>query len=286
MIVGSLAGIWRYAVKSMGGEGLEVSELGPLGIPGDRGWALRDERAGEIRNARKLPELLLCRARYPEEPGVADAGVAEITLPEGTTLRSDDPRASEALSELVGRPVTLWPRRPAQEVEHYLRGKPDRPDVVQEIREVMDRLPDEPLPDFSAYPRELARFACPPGTYFDSFPLHVLTTASLDRLRELHPSTDAAPRRFRPNLLIATEGRGAGPVEAGWCGRELRMGTARLRVELPTVRCAIPGRAQRDLKKDAGLLRTIVRELDQNLGVYASILEPGRVSVGDPVQLV
>jgi uncharacterized protein YcbX len=52
------------------------------------------------------------------------------------------------------------------------------------------------------------------------------------------------------------------------------------------VRCAIPARAQRDLERDPGITRVIVRELDQNLGVYASILEPGRASLGDPVQLV
>ena len=81
MIVGRVGRLWRYAVKSMEGESLEACSLGELGIPGDRGWAVRDETAGEIRNGRKLPQLLLCRARYPKEPAEGEIPPAEIELP-------------------------------------------------------------------------------------------------------------------------------------------------------------------------------------------------------------
>jgi uncharacterized protein YcbX len=283
--VGRIAAIWRYAVKSMGGESVHSCDLGEAGLPGDRAWAVRDERAGEIRNGRKLPELLLCRAHYPKEPGQEPAPAAEILLPDGTRLRSDDPAISSALSRLVGRPVTFWPLRPADDLDHYRRGKPDHADLVKEIRELMDRLDDEPLPDFSRYPGELAQFASPPGTYFDSFPVHLLTTASLHWVQRLQPGSDADPRRFRPNFVIETERDAAGPVEREWCGRKLRIGAAELHVEVPTVRCAIPARPQRDLPADPELLRTIVREMDQDLGVYASVTGPGRITLGDPVEL-
>ncbi len=286
MIVGRLAGLWRYAVKSMEGEDLQECLLGDLGLPGDRGWAVRDETAGEIRNGRKFPELLLCRARYTKEPEGDEVPPAEIVLPDGTELRSDASDAGERLSALLGRPVTLWPRRPAEDLDHYRRGKPDAADMETELRQVMDRQPGEPLPDFSGFRRDLAFFACPPGTYFDSFPLHLLTTASLRRLEELHPGTDAHPARFRPNLLIESEGGAIGPVEADWKERRLRIGQAELQVEIPTVRCAIPGRAQRQLPADPGLMRAIVRDLAQNLGAYASVCTPGRIAIGDPVELI
>lgn len=286
MIVGRVGGLWRYAVKSMEGESLEACWLGELGVPADRGWAVRDETAGEIRNGRKLPQLLLCQARYAKEPAEGEIPPAEIVLPDGTELRSDAPEAAERLSVLLGRPVTLWPRRPPEEVDHYRRGRPDHPDLESELREVMDRRPDEPLPDFSRFPRDLMAFTCPPGTYFDSFPLHLLTTASLRRLQELHTETDAHPARFRPNLLIESDVQASGAVEAHWSGRTLRIGAAELQVELPTVRCAIPGRAHRELPEDPGVVRAIVRELDQNLGTYASVRTPGRVAVGDAVELV
>jgi hypothetical protein len=285
MIVGRVVEIWRYPVKSMEGERLDACSLGELGIPGDRGWAVRDERAGEIRNARKLPHLLLCRARYETEPVGEEVPPVQIELPDGSRLRSGTSEAAERLSELLGRSVSLWPRRRADDVEHYRRGRPDQPDLEKELREVMDRLEDEPLPDFSGFPPELARFTCPPGTYFDAFPLHFLTTASLRRLEALHPGTDAHPRRFRPNLLIETNADQIGPVETGWRGRSLHVGTAELAVELPTVRCAIPARAQRGFGGDPGVLRAIVRELDQNFGSYASVRMSGRVAVGDPVEL-
>src|SRR5438046_10423198 len=66
--LGRVIEIWRYPVKSMGGEELERCALGKLGVPGDRGWAVRDEAAGEIRGAKKLPALLQLAARYLEEP--------------------------------------------------------------------------------------------------------------------------------------------------------------------------------------------------------------------------
>ena len=88
---GILQEIWRYPVKSMRGEQLDQSEIGPGGIPGDRGWAVRDEKIGEIRGAKHLRKLLLCAARYVQEPaGQGDAPDVEIRLPDGRLIRTDD----------------------------------------------------------------------------------------------------------------------------------------------------------------------------------------------------
>src|SRR5262249_47974770 len=119
--VGTVKEIYRYAVKSMAGEKLEECAVGVAGIPGDRGWALRDEAAGEITNGKKLPLLMQCAARYREPPRPDFIPHVDMTLPDGTSLRSDASDANARLSELLGNPVPLWPLRPAADVEHYRR---------------------------------------------------------------------------------------------------------------------------------------------------------------------
>ena len=101
--IGRIAEIWRYPVKSMGGERLRSCEVGTFGLPGDRGWAVRDEVAGEIRGAKKLPGLMLCRATYTQEPAVGRVPPADITLPDGAHFASDSPEANARLSEFLGR---------------------------------------------------------------------------------------------------------------------------------------------------------------------------------------
>ncbi len=286
VVLGRVREVWRYAVKSMGGERLERVAVAERGIPGDRGWALRDEQAGEIRGARSFPALLQCRARYLEEPAPGGSPPAEITLPDGTDLRSDEPGASARLSELVGRPVTLCPLRPAEDRAHYRRGKPDQPDLLGEIRRLLGREDGEPLPNFGAFPGELMEFASPPGTYFDAFPLHLVSTASLAELQRLTPGADADVRRFRPNLLVELDGEASGFPEIAWCGGTLRIGTALIDVSLPAFRCAIPTHPQPGLEKAPALLRTIVKQAEQNLGVYASVRTPGVIAAGDTIELV
>lgn len=286
MLIGKVREVWRYPVKSMGGEQLPHAALGTRGIPGDRGWALRDEQAGEIRGARNFPALLLCRAQYLEEPSDGGSPPAAITMPDGTVLRSDSAEISARLSQLIGRPVTLCPLRPADDLAHYRRGRPDDPDLFKEIRRLLGRLDNEPLPNFAKFPRELMEFVSPPGTYFDAFPLHLVTTTALAALRRLSPGSDAAVRRFRPNLLIEPDGDTADFADFDWCGGKLRVGKAEIAVHLPAFRCAMPIQPQPDLPKDPALLRAIVRHADQNLGVYASVLIPGAVAAGDTVEWV
>jgi uncharacterized protein YcbX len=61
-----LAELWRYPVKSMGGEMLPETVLGPMGIPGDRDLYVVDGR-GQVITARNRPELLLLRASADEQ---------------------------------------------------------------------------------------------------------------------------------------------------------------------------------------------------------------------------
>jgi hypothetical protein len=256
------------------------------GIPGDRGWALRDETAGEVRGAKKLPDLLRCSARYLAEPSEDTIPSAEITLPDGAKVRSDDPAAAARLSALLHRPVTLRSLPPASATEYYRRALPDNPDMLAELRAIFGRTEDEPLPDISVFPSELMEYTSPLGTHFDAFPLHLLTTASLATLAQHAPGVRFDVRRFRPNFLIEPIAGVTGLIENEWCGKTLRVGSAQLKINMPCVRCVMPTLPQADLPHEPLVLRTIVREAGQNLGVYATAISAGAVAVGDPVEVI
>jgi hypothetical protein len=286
MNVGRVQELWRHPVKSMMGERIERAELGPNGIPGDRAWALRDEERGGIRGAKKIPDLMRFSARYLEEPAAGPAPAPEITLPDGAKLRASASGVSERISGALGQKVTLWPLLPADALDHYRRGAPTHEDMEQEMRAVFGRTPDEPLPDFSIFPKELFEFESPPGTYFDAFPLLLLTDATLRRLQQLAPDSKVDVRRFRPNLVVATPDGVADFVEQGWIDKRLRVGEAELEIALTCPRCVMITHGFADLPKDPGLMRTVVREANQNVGVYVRVARPGRIAVGDSVELL
>lgn len=284
--IGTVTELWRFPVKSMAGERLGRTAFGVRGIPGDRGWALRDEAAGEIRGAKKMPVLMRCAARYDREPAGDEVPPVTMTLPDGSTLHSGDADVHERLSALTGRRVTLWPRRPADDADHYRRGLPDNADLDMELREMFGRLPDEPLPNFAMLPPELFEYTSPPGTYFDVTPAHLLTTASLRALAAHTPDARFDVRRFRPNLLIEPGAGVSGLVENDWCGRRVRAGSVVFAVVMPTMRCVMPTLPTGDLPHQPAVLRTIVRHAEQNVGVYATVETPGEVAVGDAVELL
>jgi uncharacterized protein YcbX len=286
MNVGEVGAIHRYPVKSMAGERLEEIYVADDGLRGDRSWAARDEERGGIEGARKLPALLECAARFPEP--VAPSGpvpVPEIELPDGTRLLADSPEAAIRLSELTGRALTLWPRLPAGNEGHYRRGAPDNEDLLQELRAIFGRLPDEPLPDLASFPPETLLSSTIPGTYFDCYPLFLLTKASLGSLSAAEPGSRFDARRFRPNLLLETS-EAEGYPENAWVGRRLRIGEATFQVRMECPRCVMTTHAFADLPKDPRIMRTLVKENGGNIGVYAAVETPGVVREGDALELI
>jgi len=308
MVVGEVREIWRYPVKSVGGEKLDSCTVGPLGIPGDRGWALRDEAIGEIRGAKYLPKLMEYASRYREQPTEGEVTHVDITLPDGTCVSSDEQDVNSRLSQLLGRDVSLCSLQPASDKAHYRRAQPGasilswlsrfRPlrshlgrliclaGLEAPIREMFSRNPDEPLPDFSTIPSELFEFTSPPGTYFDAYPIHLLTTSSLAAMTRLNPAAAWDVRRFRPNFLIETNSGIEGLIEASWSSRMLHLGELILKCQIPTVRCGMTTHAQAGLPRDPTVLRTIVRDAGQSLGIYASAINSSRIAVGDIVELL
>lgn len=284
MAVGTVAGLWRYPVKSMGGEELTSTSLDVRALHADRMWAVRDLELGAVTSARRLPVLLGCTARFVAEPppGVGPGDVADVvvTFPDGTEVTSADrDRVDAQLSELAGTPLALVPLPPSSDKAAYKGAYLSK----REIRHQWALDDDEPLPDFSMFPlrklAELAVYATPVGSFADAYAVHVVTTSGL-RAMAAHGG-DFDVRRFRPNVLVDTEGDGF--PERGWIGGALRAGSARLAVEIPTVRCSVPMREQPGLPADPAVSRAVAKHADRCFGVYADVAAPGTVAVGDLV---
>jgi uncharacterized protein YcbX len=282
--------IYRYPVKSMLGESLTRCHIDGGGVVGDRAYAVVDVETGTVASA-KVPRwwsgLLAFSARYvaEPEPGAPQPAV-EITFPDGSVHRSDDAAVDDALSAALGRPVRLAATRPAgsafEELWPDIEGLAPRAviDSTQTRREDTGEV-------ISRF--DIAAFAPGSTAFFDLSVLHVLTEATLDRLRELAPGATFDVRRYRPNLLLG--GDGSGFVENDWPGRAITFGDGpQLTVSIATMRCVMTTLAQGDLPQDADTLRTIARHNRVEIptmgtwacaGAYADVAVGGDVAVGD-----
>lgn len=287
MALATVKSLHRYPVKSMGGELLQQTSFETLGIPGDRGWALRDETRGGIRGGKRFPELMGLQATCLEEPSAhARSPLARIEFPDGTSARTDDADINERLSEHLHNPVTLWPLLPADALDHYRRGAPESSDMEAELRRAFGRTADEPLPDLSQFPAELFEYESPPGTYFDAFPVLLLSQASLDSMTAAAPEQRFDVRRFRPNLLLETPPGETGFPEDAWAGKRLQIGDAIFELQMRCPRCVMTTHGFGDLPKDPGIMRALVRAHGGDLGVYAQVVQPGIVRAGDTAVLL
>ncbi len=287
MTVGTVNQIWRYPVKSMGGEQIESASVDANGVAGDRGWAVREVEADETRSARQIPKLLHFRASYTSEPTLNSRSPSlAITTPDDAAIDSSQDDRDAALSDAVGRPVTLTPLHPKDDLEHYRRAPaPDGVDPIAMLREVFNLEEDDPIPDLSGLPEDLRGFSTPPGTYFDCYPVHIMTTSSLSALAAAGGGDDVDVRRFRPNFLIDTGGD-ANLLEVDWTGKKLRLGEVMIELMTTTVRCSVPSHAQRDFGSSRAVGRALIENTKQHLGSYCNVLEPGTVRLGDEVELI
>lgn len=279
--VGTVQQIWRYPVKGMAGERLNACELGQMGLLGDRTWALRDTARQEIQSCKFRPPLLTCRAAYRDP--ASDA--VDITFPDGRVVGSDDPQIHRLLSALTGHQSTLESLRPLTEIDFYRRFKSKDNDWLAELKATFEREPGEPLPDLDSLPQQNRDFVSVPGTFFLVKPFHLLTTATLQHLKQLNDNADWDIARFRPNVVIETLPGMDGLVEQAWLNKQLQIGNAVVDCDSPTPRCGAVVRQQQGLSTDKSILRTIVSEADQNLGIYASVTNNTLIRQGDEVFL-
>ncbi|MFT4797719.1 MAG: hypothetical protein ACJAXW_004045 [Candidatus Azotimanducaceae bacterium] len=287
--------IHRYPVKSMGGSLLNRTTLGRWGIPGDRAWAVKDETRNSIKGGKRFPELMAMKASFTSEPNDTNhSPPLTITLPDDQIVSSGDNDINQKLSSAIGAPVSLWPLLPEAQLEHYRR-EPMTPgtDIEASLRQTFARTAEEPLPDLSGFPKEIFEFESPPGTYFDAFPLLLMTTGSLETMQAHSKGSNYDLRRFRPNLVIDLSGSFPedgfpedGFPEDKWVGREATLGSATLRFEMVCPRCVMTTHGFRDLPKDPTVMRELVQHNAGNLGVYCNIITPGSISVGDQLILL
>jgi uncharacterized protein len=266
--VGSVVSLWQYPVKSMMGEELNATEVTEHGLLGDRAYALVDSSDGKVataKNPRKWPRLFDFRATFIE-PARAAAKVppVRIALPDGTTVTSDQGDLNQILSKALNREVTLRAaQRGAVTAEEYW------PDM--EGLDHRDTVTD---------------FTLPEGTFFDCATVHLLTTATLDRLRELYPQGRFEVRRFRPNIVVQLASGEKGFAENAWVGHTLVLGDeVSLSITGPCARCVMTTLAQGDLSRDPGILRTAAQHNQVNVGVYAAVVRGGTIRRGDPVRI-
>jgi len=272
----SVASLWRYPVKSMAGEELLDSvDVTARGLRGDRAYALVDTARGKVCTARKFRELLKCRAQFVTPPGSDNRVPAvQITLPDGSVVDSGQPEDHAKLNAVFGSQMTLVSTAPDGLMLEFAAGTLGGKHA-----------------ETTALP---VSSAAPPGTLFDYASVHIITTATFQRLKEAYPEGDITIQRFRPTIVVNSPDE-TGFVENSWPGRTLTLGTELvLRISIPCPRCVMTTLPQADLPHDPRILRTLV---DQNrldlgdfghlpcAGVYADVVQPGSIRRGDRVQL-
>jgi uncharacterized protein len=290
--VGTIGALWRFPVKSMLGEELDAVEVGEGGIVGDRVLAIVDARTGKVASAKHpkaWPDLLRCRASFVEPPRAGrPLPSVRIDLADGTSVLSDAPDVDPVLSAFFGREVELSHAAPDDfTIDQY---HPDQAELDPRGHrdEVTESKLGTALFDEMGVPSPV-----PEGSFFDLFPVSVLSTSTLDHLGDLQPQSAFDVRRFRMNVIVDTPADGF--AENGWIGRSLGIGGGvRLDVAMPDPRCVMTAVAQEGLDRDPEVLKAIARHnrLDVGggnvypcAGVYAVVGSTGTIGTGDPVAL-
>jgi uncharacterized protein YcbX len=244
----------RYPVKSMQGESVVSIDVEGGSVVGDRTWALLDASSGRLLSAKRHGALLGATGRLHGD------GSCTVTLPDGQTVELGSADADRVLSDWLGFAVRAARATPGAALEYEMTFEPPN--------------------DGAEY------FAIPaaPGTFLDLAALHLVSTATLHAARAAYPGLDWDVRRFRPNVVVG--GVPGAFAEDEWCGSALSAGSAGLRARQPTVRCAMPLRAQPGLDREPHLYDALEAFHRNHLGIYLDAERDGRIELGDAVARV
>lgn len=209
-----VAELWRYPVKSMGGERLDAAQLREDGLAGDRLVHVRSSKGGVV-TSRTRPKLL---------------GHHAILGPSGQPLVDGRPWHSAEVARDVEAAAG-----PGARVVRY---------------EGVER--------------------------FDILPLLVATDGAIQAFGHDR-------RRLRPNLVI---GGVPGLAEREWEGKSLRAGEAIIGVQDLRQRCVMTTFDPDTLEQNVDVFRDIQRKFGGALGLNCYVIRPGRIRVGDRVELV
>lgn len=221
-------------------------ELGPDGARDNRRFLLIDD-GQRLYNGKRDTTLVRSSAEWDPV-----ARVLEVMLPGGEVVAGEVTRGKPAVVDVYGRPVR----------GHGVGGPwaDAFSDLAGRALTVVERVD---------------------GAWAtDSRPATLVSRASVGLI-------DGDGRRFR--MLFELDGADALDEET-WSGRDVRLGGALLRVGRPTPRCAVPSASPDTGVRDRDVLRELLATrgaIDGKacLGVYAEVLEPGVVRMGDAVEL-
>ncbi len=221
-------------------------------------------KVASAKNPRKWGKLFDFRSIFIDTPQEAESirPTVRITLPDGTHILSnkdddDDENMNYNLSKVFGRTVRLM-RASSIDKPSYEEYWPNMDDLAQR-----EKVTDENMPS---------------RTFFDIAPVHIMTTSTINRLRELYPEGRFEVRRFRPNIVIepleTTEKKNNNEfIENSWVGKKITIGEDNivLKVISSCIRCVMITLPQGDLPNDLGILRTVARYNQVTAGVYATV---------------
>lgn len=265
--LGQVSQIFRYPIKSMGGEELKSAQINQKGLVGDRTYALIDTETNKIvsaKNPKKWTNIFKYFAKYISEPN-NDSCEIQIEFPNQQISLSSDNDINEKLSKAFGRSVKLTSSVPkVVQLEEYFADIED----IKQHGNVSD-----------------ANMAN--GTFFDLGTIHLLTTATLKKFQELYCDGNFHISRFRPNIVIETNSNDIGFIENEWIGRKIAIGNeVILEIKEACPRCVMTTLEQRELPKDINILKTILKENSGNLGVYADVISSGTIHQKDFIQII
>src|SRR5262244_1860163 len=206
-IVGTVAELWRFPVKSMRGEQIDDVRITETGLIGDRGYALIETDTGKVVSAKSVklfPDLLGCRSAFvePPQPG-RELPPVRIDLPDGSSVRSDSHNCARSLSAYFRRDVTLGRAAPFDFTIDQYHPDLENLDPAGHRNEVLEQRLG------SAFFAEAGLDSpVPEGLFFDLFPLTILTTSTLEQFNKIRPESRFDRRRFRMNIIVNTSGEG------------------------------------------------------------------------------
>ena len=271
----SISELWRYPVKSMGGERVESLELRTSAVVGDRRWAVRSAETGKIASAKRprpYGQLLSWSARTQ-----ADGGLVVVS-PGGREYTVGSSELDAALTEALGEPVRLVEVEEGRD-ETYGSEWPEIPGTVLSDVEV-----DLPI----AAVTEKTSFV-------DASAVHIIVNQSMAHLASLLDGVKLGVERFRPNVVLdAHDDAGSGEfADLAWKDLDVKIGDVELRIGDATPRCvmttlALPGYEQAKSVLQV-LAATARKEFDYGafacFGTNAEVTAAGTIRVGDTLTI-
>lgn len=251
--LGTVVELWKYPVKSAQGHRVDSLLAHERGFEGDRIVGFVNTETGKLLSAKRHKELL-----------TATGYVDHLELDDGRVLAFDDPTTTVAVGEWLGVPVALARAGTGEQVSYEMNFGP------------LDG--DAPTIEVPA----------PRSTLLDLGAAHLLSRATLDHAAASAPEFDWNVRRFRPNIVIDTGGDEPF-VEDAWVGKQVVVGGVTFAGLMPTIRCAMPMRAQAPGDDDTPLesqpeMFAALNEIHGNyIGIYLNVDTPGTITLGDPV---